>query len=79
MKLLDNMRKYEMNPASIMEDTEQARFRPQTDGRTGGQTDGQGEAAFNFVEARGTIKQQMAHGSMTVVASFAVCGLVRSV
>ena len=48
------MCKYEMDPASIVEDTERTRFCPQTDRRTG-QTDGQGELSsytphFNEVE-----------------------------
>ena len=34
MKLVDKMCKYEMDPASIVEDTEQTRFRPQTGRRT---------------------------------------------
>ena len=34
LKLLDKMHKYEMYPASIVEDTERTRFRAQTDGRT---------------------------------------------
>ena len=33
LKLLDKMCKYEMDPASIVEDTERTRFCPQTDGR----------------------------------------------
>ena len=44
------MCKYEMDPMSIVEDTERTRFCPQTDRRT----DGQGETSippFNFVEA----------------------------
>ena len=50
LKLLDKMCKYEMDPMSIVEDTERTRFCPQTDRRT----DGQGETSippFNFVEA----------------------------
>ena len=39
LKLLDNMCKYEMDPMSIVEDTEQTRFCPQTDRRTDGQGD----------------------------------------
>ena len=49
LKLVDMMCKYEMDPASIVEDTELTRFCPQTDRRT----DGQGETSippFNFVE-----------------------------
>ena len=38
LKFLDKMYKYEMDPASIVEDTEQTRFCPHTDGRTDGQT-----------------------------------------
>ena len=33
LKLLDKMCKYEMDPTSIVEDTEQTRFCPQTDRR----------------------------------------------
>ena len=33
--------KYEMDPTSIIEDTEQTRFCPQTDGQMDGRTDGQ--------------------------------------
>ena len=39
LKLLDKMCKYEMDPTSIVEDTERTRFCPQTDGRMDGQTD----------------------------------------
>ena len=38
-KLLDKMCKYEMDPMSIVEDTERTRFYPQTDRRTAGQGD----------------------------------------
>ena len=47
MKLVDKMCKYEMDLASIMEDTERTPFCPQTDRQTDGQTD--------FVEAEGII------------------------
>ena len=46
------MCKYEMDPMSIVEDTERTGFRPQMDRRT----DGQGDASippFNFIEAGG--------------------------
>ena len=49
MKLLDKMCKYEMDPTSIVEDTERI---GSTDGQTDGQTDRQGETSippFNFV------------------------------
>ena len=46
LKLLDKMCKYEMNPMSIVEDTERQRFCPQTDRRTDGQTDWQGETSI---------------------------------
>ena len=50
LKLLDKMCKYEMDPMSIVEDTERTRFCPQTDGQTDGQmdgrTDGQGETSI---------------------------------
>ena len=39
LKLLDNMCKYEMDPTSIVEDTEQTRFCPQMDRRPDGQMD----------------------------------------
>ena len=39
LKLLDKMCKYEMDPMSILEDTERTRFYPQTDRRTDGRTD----------------------------------------
>ena len=39
LKLLDKMCKYEMDPMSIVEDTEWTRFCPQTDRRTDGQGD----------------------------------------
>ena len=60
-KLLDKMCKYEMDPMSIVEDTEQTPFCPQTDRRTDGRTDGQMDKMipvyppFNFVEAGGMI------------------------
>ena len=41
LKLLDKMCKYEMDPASIVEDTEWTQFCPQTDRGTDGWTDGQ--------------------------------------
>ena len=55
LKLLDKMCKYEMDPMSIVEDTERTRFCPQTDRRTDGQT---GKVIpvyppINFVEAGG--------------------------
>ena len=39
-KLFEKMCKYKMDPTSIVEDTEQTRFHPQTDRRTDGRTDG---------------------------------------
>ena len=39
LKLLDKMCKYEMDPMSIVEDTERTRFCPQRDRRMDGQTD----------------------------------------
>ena len=53
LKLLDNMCKYEMDPTSIVKDTERTRFCPQTDRRPD-------EVKpvflpFNFVEAKGII------------------------
>ena len=46
LKLLDKMCKYEMDPMSIVEDTERTRFCPQTDRRTDGRTDGQGDTSI---------------------------------
>ena len=54
LKLLDKMCKYEMDPMSILEDTERKRFCPQTDrwtdgrtdGQTDGRTDGQGDTSI---------------------------------
>ena len=58
LKLLDKMCKYEMDPMSIVEDTERTRFCPQTDRRTDGQTDKVIPVypPFNFVEAGGIIR-----------------------
>ena len=49
-KLLDKMCKYEMDPTSIVEDTEQTWFCPQTDRRTRWN---QYTPPFNFIEAGG--------------------------
>ena len=64
LKLLDKMCKYEMDPMSIVEDTERTRFCPQTDRRTDRRTDkrtdGQGDTSIppiNFVEAGGIIRK----------------------
>ena len=60
--MVDKMRKYKLDMASIVEDTEQKWFCPQTERRTerrrDGETNGQGETSippFNFVEAGGII------------------------
>ena len=71
------MCKYEMDPMSIVEDTERTRFCPQTDrrtdGRTDSRTDGQTDKVIpvyppiNFVEAGGIIKivlRYIPYGSM---------------
>ena len=60
MKLVDKMCKYEMDSASIVEDTERTRFCPQTDGQTDRRdrwTDDMKPVypPFNFAEARGII------------------------
>ena len=59
LKLLDKMCKYEMDLVSIVEDTEQTRFSPQTDRRTDGRTDRRRDrqdetsiSSFNFIERR---------------------------
>ena len=46
LKLLDKMCKYEMDPMSIVEDTERTRFCPQTVRRTDRRTDGQGDTSI---------------------------------
>ena len=55
--LLDKMCKYEMDPMSIVEDTERTRFCPQMDRWTDGETDKVIPVypPFNFVEAGGII------------------------
>ena len=57
MQLLDKMCKYEMDPMSIVEDTERTRFCPQMDRWTSGQTDKVIPVypLFNLVEAGGII------------------------
>ena len=57
LKLLDKMCKYEMDPMSIVADTERTRFCPQTDRRTDRQTDKVIPVypPFNFVEVGGII------------------------
>ena len=56
--MLDKMCKYEMDPASIVKDTEQIWFCPQTDRRMDGQTDKVKPVypPFNCIEAGGIIK-----------------------
>ena len=56
LKLLDKM--CEMDPTSIVEDTERTRFCPQTGRRTDGETDKVKPVypTFNFVEAEGIKK-----------------------
>ena len=49
LKLLDKVCKYEMDPASIVEDTERTRFCPQMDRRTEGQSE-TSIPPFNLVE-----------------------------
>ena len=52
-ELLDKICKYEMDPASIVEDTEPTQFCPQTGGQTDGRMEGRCETSippFNFVE-----------------------------
>ena len=57
LKLLDKMCKYEMDPMSIVENTEQTRFCPQTERRTDEQTDKVKPVypPSNLVEAGGII------------------------
>ena len=59
LKLLDKMCKYEMDPMSIVEDTERTRFCPQTDKVKPVYT------PFNFVEAGGIIKCHHHHHQLT--------------
>ena len=56
LKLLDNMFKYEIDPTSIVEETVQTQFCPQTDGQTERWTDKRTDmkpvySPFNFIEA----------------------------
>ena len=53
--MFDNLCKHEMDPTSIIEDTERARFCPQTDRRTDRWMDNVKSVylRFNFVEAGG--------------------------
>ena len=41
LNLLDDMYTYEMDPVSIVKDTQWTRFHPQMDGQMDGRTDGQ--------------------------------------
>ena len=50
--LLDNMCKYEMDLASIVEDTGQSRFCPQVDRRVDGRTDGHGKTSIPLSQLR---------------------------
>ena len=52
LKLLDKIRKYKMDPAGIVEDTEQTQFCLQTDRRTDRWTRWNQYTPFNFVERR---------------------------
>ena len=66
LKLLDKMHKYEMDPASTVEDGERTWFRPQTPGQTDERTARQRETNIppsNFVEARGMNIKIYSHGS----------------
>ena len=54
--LLDKKFKYELDPTSIVEDTERTRFCPQTDGQRDRRKDRRRETSippFNFIEAGG--------------------------
>ena len=61
LKLLDKMCKYEMEPASITEDTEQTWFCPQTDRQTEEWTDWQGETSISPLQLHwaGAIKMSL--------------------
>ena len=63
LKMLDKMCKYEMDPTSIVEDTERTRFCPQVDRRVDRRTDKVKlvHPPFNFVEAEGIITQKLIH------------------
>ena len=56
-KLLDKMCNYEMDPTSIVEDTERTRFCPQTDTRTDKVKPVY--PPFNFVEAGGIMNEDL--------------------
>ena len=77
LKLLPEMCKYEMDPMSIVEDTEQTRFCPQTDKRTDGRTENVEPVypSFNFVEAGGIITELGHKGSTVVRASSVLLGI----
>ena len=79
LKLLDKMCKYEMDPMSILEDTERTRFCPQTDRWT----DGQGDTSippFNFVEAGGIINRasETQGQCMKIIIFIVIYGFVMS-
>ena len=50
MKLVDQICKYEMDPASVVNDTERIRFCSQRDRWTGGETDGQTDRQMDKVK-----------------------------
>ena len=78
LKLLDKMCKYEMDPMSIVEDTERTRFGPQTDRWT----DGQGETSIPPFQLRWSGGYNKPQQSMNFVntlpgrAAVPVCPLV---
>ena len=77
LKLLNKLCKYEMDPMSIVEDTDQTRFYPQTDKWTVGRTEKVEPVypSFNFVEAEGIITELGHKGSIGVRVSSALLGI----
>ena len=64
LKLLDKMCKYEMDPMSIVKDTERTRFCPQTDRRTDRRTDGQGDTSIPPFQLRIIINSTCSTGNI---------------
>ena len=78
------MCKYEMDPMSIVEDTERTRFCPQTDRWTDGRTDGQTDKVipvyppFNFVEAGGIMSHYVLHSWHAIKGHIIIKGCSRT-
>ena len=75
LKLLDKMCKYEMDPMSIVEDTERTRFCPQTDRRT----DGQGDTSIPPFQLRWSGGYKNIWISIEISLKFVPKGLINSI